>query len=111
MSEKKGGSKETKSAPKAQGGFPSYKGRPLVRSGDTLYYGSMRDKYVVKLDVKSKKEVQGLEVADRVSVQLMSTDPEIRNRKQIVKTSEKEGLYLALDIADAWLTRELGKAE
>ena len=67
----------------------------------------MRDKYVVKLDVKSKKEVQGLEVADRVSVQLMSTDPEIRNRKQIVKSSEKDGLYLALDIADAWLTREL----
>ena len=108
MSEKK---KNEKSAPKAQGGFPSYKGRPLVRSGDTLYYGSMRDKYVVKLDVKSKKEVQGLQVADRVSVQLMSTDPEIRNRKQIVKSSEKDGLYLALDIADAWLTRELGKAE
>ena len=38
---------------------------------------------------------------------LMSTDPEIRNRKQIVKSSEKDGLYLALDIADAWLTREL----
>ena len=99
--------KEKKSAPKAKGRFPSYKGRPLVRSGDTLYYGSMRDKYVVKLDVKSKKEVQGLQVADRVSVQLMSTDPEIRNRKQIVKSSEKDGLYLALDIADAWLTREL----
>ena len=108
MSEKK---KNEKSAPKAQGGFPSYKGRPLVRSGDTLYYGSMTEKYVVKLDVKSKKEVQGLQVADRVSVQLMSTDPEIRNRKQIVKSSEKDGLYLALDIADAWLTRELGKAE
>ena len=52
-----------------------------------------------------------MQVADKVSVQLMSTDAEIRNRKQIVKTSEKEGLYLALDIADAWLTRELGKAE
>ena len=45
MSEKK---KNEKSAPKAQGGFPSYKGRPLVRSGDTLYYGSMTEKYVVK---------------------------------------------------------------
>lgn len=108
MSEKK---KSEKSAPKAQGEFPSYKGRPLVRSGDTLYYGSMRDKYVVKLNIKSKKDVKGLQVADKVSVQLMSTDPEIRTRKQIVKTSEKEGLYLALDIADAWLTRELGKSE
>lgn len=46
-------------------------------------------------------------MADKVVVQLMYTDPEIRTRKQIVKTSEKDGLYLALDIADAWLARAL----
>lgn len=93
--------------PRQEQSFPSYKGKPLVRSGDTLYYGSMTDKYVVKLDIKSKKTVGGLEVADKVSVQLMYTDPEIRTRKQIVKTSEKDGLYLALDIAEAWLNKAL----
>ena len=90
-------------------GFPTYKGKPLVRSGDTIYYGSMKDKYVIKMDIKSKKKVGGLDVADKVTVQLMYTDPEIRTRKQIVKTSEKNGLYLALDIADAWLTRALAE--
>ncbi len=89
--------------------FPTYKGKPLVRCGDTIYYGSMKDKYVVKMDIKSKKKVQDLEVADRVTIQLMYTDPTIRNRKQIVKTSEKKGLYLALDIADAWLSRALAE--
>ena len=89
--------------------FPTYKGKPLVRCGDTIYYGSMQDKYVIKLDIKSKKKVGDLDVADKVVVQLMYTDPEIRTRKQIVKTSEKEGLYLALDIADAWLTRALAE--
>ncbi len=88
-------------------GFPTYKGKPLVRCGDTIYYGSMRDKYVIKMDIKSKKDVGGLQVADKVAVHLMYTDPEIRTRKQIVKSSEKDGLYLALDIADAWLTRAL----
>ena len=81
----------------------------MVRSGDTIYFGSMRDKYVIKMDVKSKKKEGDLEVADKVLVQLMYTDPEIRSRKQIVKTSEKDGLYLALDIADAWLTRALAE--
>ena len=89
--------------------FPTYKGKPLVRCGDTIYYGSMKDKYVIKMDIKSKKKVGDLDVADRVTVQLMYTDPEIRTRKQIVKTSEKNGLYLALDIADAWLTRDLSE--
>ena len=58
--------------------FPTYKGKPLVRCGDTLYYGSMKDKYVIKMDIKSKKKVGDLEVADKVTVQLMYTDPEIR---------------------------------
>lgn len=89
--------------------FPMYKGRPLVRSGDTLYYGSMTDKYVIKMDIKSKKKVNDLEVADKVVVQLMLTDVSIRGRKQIVKQSEKAGLYLALDIADVWLTRALAE--
>ena len=87
--------------------FPTYKGKPLVRCGDVIYYGSMKDKYVVKLEIKSKKTVQDIEVADKVSIQLMFTDPNIRTRKQIVKSSEKSGLYLAMDIADAWLSRAL----
>lgn len=87
--------------------FPMYRGKPLVRSGDTIYYGNMTDKYVIKIDIKTKKTVEDMEVADKCIVQLMLTDPEIRSRKQIVKTSERNGLYLALDIADAWLTRAL----
>ena len=89
--------------------YPMYKGKPLVRCGDTIYYGSMKDKYVVKLEIKSKKKVKDLDVADKVTIQLMYTDPNIRSRKQIVKSSEKPGLYLALDIADAWLTRALAE--
>lgn len=89
--------------------FPTYKGKPLVRCGDVIYYGSMKDKYVVKLEIKTKKKIQDIEVADKVSIQLMFTDQNIRARKQIVKSSEKNGLYLAMDIADAWLTRALAE--
>ena len=87
--------------------FFTYKNRPLVRCGDILYYGSMADPYVIKLEIKSKKKHLDLDVADKVTVQLMSTDPTIRTRKKIIKTSKKNGLYLALDIADAWLERAL----
>jgi hypothetical protein len=89
--------------------FPSYKGKPLLRCGDVIYYGSMKDKYVVKLEIKSKKKVQDIDVADRVTIQLMYTDQDIRARKQIIKTSEKSSLYLAMDVADAWLSRALSE--
>lgn len=87
--------------------FPTYKGKPLVRCGDVLYYGSMADRYVIRLAIKDKKKVKDMDVADRVTIQLMRTDLAVNNRKQIVKASEKDGLYRAMDLADVWLTRAL----
>ncbi len=87
--------------------FFTYKGRPLVRCGDELYYGSMEEAFVIRMQVKTKKEVNGLEIADKVAVQLLCTDPDLSPRKQLVKASEKQGLYVAMDIADIWLERAL----
>ncbi len=87
--------------------FSTYKGRPLVRCGDEIYYGSMADRFVIRMQVKTKNTVGDMEVADKVTIQLLCTDPDLSPRKQLVKSSEKSGLYTALDIADAWLERAL----
>jgi hypothetical protein len=87
--------------------FLMYKGKPLVRSGKTLYYGYMSDPYVVIMQITSTREVKGLEVADRVVVQLVNTDPNVRMKDKIVKKAERKGLYSAMDIGCIWLEREL----
>ena len=87
--------------------FSTYKGRPLVRCGDELYYGNMSEPFVIRLQIKTKNEVGSIQVADKVIVQLLATDPDLSPRKQLVKSSEKKGLYLAMDIADIWLERAL----
>lgn len=87
--------------------FSTYKGRPLVRCGDEIYYGNMEEPYVIRMQVKSKKDVNGVELADKVTVQLMATDPYLSPRKQLIKSSEKKGMFLAMDIADIWLERAL----
>ena len=84
-----------------------YKNKPLVRSGNTIYYGNMSDKYIVCMQIESSKKIENLDVADKVTVQLMATDPYLSPRKQLIKSSEKKGLYLAMDIADIWLERAL----
>ena len=84
-----------------------YKGKPLVRSGNTLYYGDMSEKCVVMLQILSTKTVKDLTVADKVQVQLMSTDPDLRMKERILKKSEKTGLYNAMDIGAVWLERAL----
>ena len=49
--------------------FSTYKGRPLVRCNDEIYYGSMEEPYVIRMQIKSKKDVNGTEIADKVTVQ------------------------------------------
>ncbi len=91
--------------------FMTYKGKPLVRCGKELYYGNMDEPFVIHMIIKSTKDVNGLEVADKVAIQLMATDPNLSARKQLVKTSEKSGLYLALDISEVWLNKALKEAK
>jgi hypothetical protein len=89
--------------------FLTYKGKPLVRNGNTLYYGDPSEKYVIMMQILATKPVDDVEVASKVSVQLLNTDPNVSIREKIVKSSEKKGLYAALDIAEVWLTRALAE--
>ncbi len=87
----------------------TYKGKPLVRSGKVLYYGDMAEKCVVMLQILSTKTKGDMEVADKVQVQLLLTDPEVRMKDRILKKSEKIGLYNAMDIGSIWLERTLAE--
>lgn len=87
--------------------FLTYKGKPLVRNGNTLYYGDASEKYVIMMQILATKPVGEVEVASKVSIQLLNTDPDVSMREKIVKSSEKKGLYAALDIAEVWLSRAL----
>ena len=84
-----------------------YKGRPLLRKDNQIYYGSMADSHIVMLQVLETKQVNGLDVASRVSVQLQLTDPAVKSRDRVVKKGEKDGLYTALDFGCVWLERAL----
>ena len=91
--------------------FLTYKGKPLVRSGNTIYYGDMNDPFVIMLSITSTKEFKGMTIADRVVVQMLNTDPDCRPRDRIVKKAEKRGLYNAMDIGAIWLQRALEKGK
>lgn len=84
-----------------------YKGYPLRRKDNLIYYGNMSDKYIIMLQITETKKVNDLDIATKVSVQLQLTDPELKSRDRIVKKSEKNGLYAAMDVAYVWLTRAL----
>jgi hypothetical protein len=84
-----------------------YKGHPLQRKENIIYYGSFADPYVIMMQILETKKVGDLDVASKVSVQLQLTDSSVRSRDRIVKKTEKDGLYAAMDVAAVWLERAL----
>ena len=86
-----------------------YKGRPLMRKDNIIYYGSMADPYIVMMQVLETKKVGDEDVASRVSVQLQLTDPNVKSRDRVTKRSEKDGVFSALDVGSVWLERALSK--
>lgn len=88
-----------------------YKNHPLRRAGNLIYYGSMADKYIIMMQVLETRKDQDLDLATKVSIQLQLTDPELKSRDRVVKRSEKDSLYAAMDIAAVWLDRALSGKE
>ena len=85
----------------------SYKGHPLRRKDNLIYYGTMAEKYIIMLQILATQKVDDMDVATKVSVQLQLTDPDLKSRDRVVKKSEKDSLYAAMDVASVWLERAL----
>ncbi len=88
-------------------GVLTYKGHPLRRKDNLIYYGSMADKYIVMIQVMNTEKDGSLELASKVHLQLQLTDPDLKSRDRVVKKSEKDSLYAAMDVAAVWLDRAL----
>ena len=85
----------------------TYKGHPLRRKDSLIYYGSMAEKYIILLQILDQKKENDMDVATKVSVQLQLTDPDLKSRDRVVKKTEKDSLYAAMDVASVWLERAL----
>ncbi len=85
--------------------FMTYKGYPLVRKGNDLYYGFMSEDYVIMLQTEQVKDVDGIGVSQKVKFYQMSTDDKLNPVEAIVRNGERSSLYEALDVAYTWLER------
>ena len=85
------------------GKYLEYKGRPLVREGDTICYGDMTDKYILVLEIMSYKKAGDIDVPDDIFIQIINP----QNSSDIKNQGSKKGLYDAMSIGLVWLERAL----
>lgn len=92
---------------KEEKNFLTYKGKPMIRRGNVIYYGSFDDDFMIEMTVTGTKKVGELEVATGVTIELKDTNKQ--GKDNVVKTAKREGLYKAIDIAEFWLRDALGE--
>lgn len=88
-----------------EGKYLEYKGRPLVREGDTICYGDMNDKCILILEILSYKKEDGKDLPDNIFIQVVET----KNQSNILRQGSKQGLFEAFDLGIVWLEHELKK--
>ncbi len=88
------------------GKYLEYKGKPLVREGDTICYGDMEDKCILILEIMSHKQTDNGEMPDKILIQVV----ESKNQANILRQGSKSGLYDAFNLGVIWLEHELKKA-
>lgn len=92
---------EKKKAP--EGKYLMYKGKPLVREGNTICYGDRQEKCFLILEIMNTKTESSTDVPDDILIQVVdSSDP-----TQIIKQGAKKGLQDAFTIGMVWLDMAL----
>lgn len=89
--------------------FLTYKGKPLIRCGERVYYGNLEDKYILVLDIIDSENVNGIKKSTKVKIQLMDNTGEF-GKGQVYRKAERDDLYKALDIGEWWLKDALQSA-
>ena len=80
-----------------------YKGKPMYRVGDRIYYGNLDDKYILALDILEQSPVsENFNVSSKIRIQLMENESEL-GTGQVYRKAERDDLYHALDIGEWWL--------
>lgn len=100
---KKTSKKGAKSGGSANG-ILTYKGKPLVRCGNVIYYGKPEDKYVAVFRLEDNKSLGDIQVAQKVIVELKTNEGK---KSSLIRQAEREGLYKALDVGMYWLEQAL----
>ena len=83
----------------------TYKDRPLVRCGRTVYYGSLMDDYVVMMQILKSEKLNDVDISQKIHFQLISTDETLPLQERVKKSSEKDSFFDAIEIATIWLDR------
>lgn len=80
-----------------------YKGKPLVRCDNSVYFGAPDDKYYISISLDEIKKSGKTSVANKAVIELYQNQNGINRKNKLIKRAQRDGLFAALDIGTFWL--------
>lgn len=96
--------KKTSTKKAAKSDILMYKGKPLVRCKNVMYYGDPKDKYVAVFRLEDNSPLEDIQISKKVIVELKSNEGK---NSMLIRQAERDGLYKALDVGIYWLEQAL----
>lgn len=91
----------------AENNFLTYKGKPIVRKGNEIFYGNMSDAYVIRFNIISFENAGENELPAKTEVQLLKTSVDFKDKNSVAKETVRDSFFDALDFGFVWLERAL----
>ncbi len=89
----------------------TYKGKPVYRKGNKLFYGNLEDPLILMLEVLETKKVQNVSVATKVKFSIQDNTVDEIGTGTNYRSGEREDLYRAFDIGAWWLQDALASMQ
>ena len=89
----------------------TYKGKPVYRKGNKLYYGNLEDPLILELEVLETKKVGDLDVSTKVRFNIQDNTVSEIGTGTNYRTGERDDLYKAFDIGSWWLQDALNSMQ
>lgn len=80
----------------------TYKDKPVIRQGNTIYYGDLAKRLILVLEIVESEEKNGVTIAKKVKFHIQDNTGEL-GKGENYRSGERENLYKAFDIGAWWL--------
>lgn len=80
----------------------TYKGKPIYRKGNRIYYGNLEDDLILVIDIVETEEIGGTPVTKKAVFSIQDNTGKL-GEGTVYRKSEKKTLYEAFSYGSWWL--------
>ncbi len=80
----------------------TYKGKPIYRKGNRIYYGNLEDDLILVIDIVESKKSKDITVTKKAVFYIQDNTGEL-GEGAVYRKGERDSLYKAFDMGSWWL--------